>query len=275
MITPGQARSATSIVAELTALETTANAIAVSRVRPGSIKAEVLLAEEVTQQICWAGEDADVQVDFVTGNTATSWTEIVALKAGAPTSGYGNAVGSMTAVDFATLGAHAGVIVEFDVLVREITSWSGVAYSTHHAFGPFVVELRLEVCDEGTKTDWFPVAGPFYVRGNAVLLEQASATYPCTKDQFDTDGANDPNCWHTVARACRIDKTRLRTVTSRTNDELHGVRVRARGWCNSTDFANIQTNIRDLAPTVPYVPYFVIDAGSRISLEQQNAGVLS
>lgn len=274
MITPGQERSAASVVSELTALQTTVNAIAVSRIRPESIKAEVLQIGEVTQQVAFAGEDSDVQVNFVTGNTATAWTEIVALKAGAPTSGYGNSVGAMTAVDFSTLGSHAGVIVEFDVLVREITSWSGVVYSTYHAFGPFVVELRLEVCDEGTKTDWFPVAGPFYVRGNAVLVESSTHTYPCTRDQFDTDGANDPNCWYTVAGACRIDKTRLRLVTGRTNDEIHGVRVRARGWCSASDFSTIQTQVVDPGP-VPYVPYFVIDAGSRISLEQQNAGVLS
>lgn len=268
-IEPGALRDADTINAVLQEAEDKVNTVLRDSMLPNGIIPEVLLSGLVNE-IAHCGEvsSTEVAITFSDG-AASSWSTLLSLTEDFSGSGYGDDEQQMQVIeiDDATCG---GVVVEWDLCLDRITSWEAPTFEYGHAYGTFVVEVVIEVCNNtntSSGSNWYVIAGPFYQRNNAAF--KSASGYPLTESQYNAaDGPNNPVISANVSGAVLIDKaTMMAAVGSPTAVDIYGVRARARGWCN---FSGITGSVAGIAPVA------VFDLGSsRLMVENTRTGVLA
>lgn len=272
-IVPGTERNAASLVDVLTEVEGDINNIPRDSFLPESIIPEVVRLGLFEGHYV-AGEEvgATAGLLFVTGDAASGWSEVLKVDTGGTGEGYGNRRRHMDMITLYQKPTFGGVVIEWDISLLYITSWLAPVYEYSHAYGRFVIEIVVEVCNSSstgsTSTDWYPVAGPFYQRNNAVFSTQTG--YPTDEATFSGDGGSDNRLIGAiVSGAVLVDADRMTSLVGPTNINIYGVRVRARAWTSDAYLTLLTDRVTDLSP------YALFDLGSsRLLVEHTKAGVL-
>lgn len=272
-ILPGTPRDEASISAVLTEVQGDINAVPRDSFLPESIIPEVLRLGLFSGHYV-AGEEvgATVGLLFVGGDSASGWSEVLKVDVNGTGNGYGNRRRDMEIITLYQKPTFGGFVIEWDLHLWQITSWIAPTFEYGHAFGRFVVELMVEVCNttdtSSTSADWYPVAGPFYQRNNAVYAN--NHTYPRNEAYFSGDtGDDNPLISAAVSGAVLVDAAMMTALVGPTNINVYGVRVRARAWCAGAQYTLIRDNVVDI------FPYALFGLGSsRLCVEHTQAGVL-
>jgi hypothetical protein len=274
-IEPGALRDADTINAVLQEAEDKVNTVLRDSMLPNGIIPEVLLSGLVNE-IAHCGEvsSTEVTLAFQPGDVASSWSTLLSLTEDFSGSGYGDDEQQMQVIeiDDATCG---GVVVEWDLCLDRVTSWEAPAFAFGHAFGEFIVEVIIEVCNNSNTAssgNWYMIAGPFYQRNNAVFTNP-SGGYPVTEADFNAAaGSNNPVISANIAGAVLINKAAMMAaVGSPTAVDIYGVRARARAWISDNNYTEITGRVTGLSPITA-----VFDIGSsRLMVENTRTGVLA
>jgi len=272
-VVPGTERNAASLVDVLTEVEEDINNIPRDSFLPESIIPEVIRLGLFDGHYV-AGEEAGATagVIFVPGDAASAWSEILKVDTGGTGEGYGNRRRYMDMITLYQRPTFGGVVIEWDIALLYITSWLAPAYAYSHPYGRLIVEMVVEVCNTSstgsTSTDWYPVAGPFYQRNNAVFKTQNA--YPINEATYTSDSGSDNHLiGANVSGAVLVDGDRMTALVGPTNINIYGVRVRARAWAADAHITQLNGKVTDLAP------YARFDLGSsRLLVEHTKAGVL-
>jgi hypothetical protein len=155
-IEPGALRDADTINAVLQEAEDKVNTVLRDSMLPNGIIPEVLLSGLVNE-IAHCGEvsSTEVTITFSDG-AASSWSTLLSLTEDFSGSGYGDDEQQMQVIeiDDATCG---GVVVEWDLCLDRITSWEAPTFEYGHAYGTFVVEVVIEVCNNTNTSSHQPI----------------------------------------------------------------------------------------------------------------------
>lgn len=272
-IVPGTVRNAASLTDVLSDVEDDINGVPRDAFLPESIIPETLRLGLFSGHYV-AGEEvgAEVGLLFVGGDSASGWSEVLKVDVGGTGQGYGNRRRDMEMITLYQRPTFGGFVIEWDLHLWQITSWIAPTFEYGHAFGRFVIEIMVEVCNttdtSSTSSDWYPVAGPFYQRNNAVYLGNTS--YPTDEATFSGDGQDDnPLISAAISGAVLVDAAIMTALVGPTNINVYGVRVRARAWASDTQYTSITNKVTDLSP------YALFGLGSsRLCVEHTNAGIL-
>jgi hypothetical protein len=274
-VVPGTPRNAASIVDVLEDIEGDLNSVPRGAFLAESIIPEVLRTGLFEGHYV-AGEEAGAGVGllFMSGNAASGWSEVLKVDIHGTGNAYGNRRRNMEQITLYQRPVFGGVVIEWDLSLRDITSWLAPAYAYGHPYSRFIVEIAVEICNSSdtssTSTDWYRVAGPFYQRGNAVFTTQTS--YPTDAATYSGAGGNDNQLIGAiVSGAVLVDAALLTSIIDPVNIDIYGVRVQARAWCSETYLESLtDTRVPDLNP------YAYFDLGSsRLLVEHTTAGVLT
>ena len=273
-IVPGTERTAASLTAVLQEVEDDINGVPRDSFKPQSIIPEVVLSGLIAAHYV-AGEvtGTEDEVEFVSGDSASSWSTILKISVDGTGSGYGSDHRDMDPITVYGEEQFGGVVVEWDISLDRATSWIAPSFTAVHALSRLVVELEVQVCndaDTGTSANWYRVAGPFYHRTNAVL-STATVTFPVTDNEFNLDaGMNNPVTGVTFSGAVLLNEDSLsNAIGDPVNIDIYGVRVLARVWCSDAQYNSMTSNVMGI------VPVAVFDlANSRLIIEHTRAGVL-